>query len=245
MTQPPTVPPSHEFPPPVPGERPPTPSSPAGSKTFLWLGIGGAVVILGVVGAFALSGSGSAPGTVAPTPTPSVAASPTEVIPASTSPLPTATSETSEPSAAATPTEDDVVIEEVSSNEDMLDQLFQAVLGRSNRKVDRITSVKLDEANEAGNLAVTWTINDNSAAAKVKIGAWADIKKILQVVQDSGVPVKKIVLVGTFSDGGAKEGQVIRAAYSWSKVKKLDVGAASPVSVVAIADSFQAQPGFR
>lgn len=36
-----------------------------------------------------------------------------------------------------------------------------------------------------------------------------------------------------------------RATYSWSKVKKLDVGAASPASVVAIADSFQAQPGFR
>ena len=145
----------------------------------------------------------------------------------------------------ASPTEDDVVIEEVSSNEDMLDQLFQSVLGPSNRKVDRITSVKLDEANEAGNLAVTWTINDNSSAAKVKNGAWTDIKKILQVVQDSGVPVNKMVLVGTFSDGGAKEGQVIRATYSWSKVKTLDVGAANPSRIVAIADSFQAQPGFR
>ncbi len=241
----PTVPPFQGVPPsPAPGGHPPMPEPrTAGSKKWLWVGTGVAVVLVGVISAIALGGSGSAPETAAPTP--SVAASPTETAPVSASPEPTATTETSEPSAAATPTEDDVVIEEVSSNEDMLDQLFQSVLGPSNRKVDRITSVKLDEANEAGNLAVTWTINDNSSAAKVKNGAWTDIKKILQVVQDSGVPVNKMVLVGTFSDGGAKEGQVIRATYSWSKVKTLDVGAANPSRIVAIADSFQAQPGFR
>lgn len=244
MTQPPTVPPAPGFPsPPAPGERPPQPKQ-RGSKTPLWLGIGAAVVIVGVIIAFALSGSGSAPQTVAP-PTPTVVASPTEVTSTSAAPSPTAPTETSEPSATATPTEDDVVIEEVSSNEDMLDQLFLAVLGPSNRQVDRITSVQLDEADNAGDLSVTWTINKNSSAAKLKSGAWTDIKRMLQVVQDSGVPVTKITMVGTFSDGGAKEGQVIRATYSWSKLKNVDIGGASPSRVVAIADSFQAEPGFR
>lgn len=243
MTQPPTVPPAPGFPPPpAPGERPPQPRQ-RGSKTPLWLGIGAAVVIVGVIIAFALRGSGSAPQTAAP-PTPTVVASPTEAIPTSAAPSPTAPTETSEPSATATPTED-VVIEEVSSNEDMLDQLFVAVLGPSNRRVDRITSVQLDEADNAGDLSVAWTINKNSSAAKQKSGAWTDIKRMLQVVQDSGVPVTKITLVGTFSNGGAKEGQVIRATYSWSKLKNVDIGGVSPSRVVAIADSFQAEPGFR
>lgn len=245
MTQPPTVPPSQGSPqPPDQGGPPPSPAPrSAGSKKWLWVGTGMAVVLVGVISAITLGGSGSKPESVGPTP--SVTASPTETGQASVSPEPTSTTEASEPSASATPTEDEVVIEEVSSNEDMLNQLFQSVLGPSNRKVDRITSVKLDESNEAGNLAVTWTINDSSLAAKVRNGALSDIKKILQVVQDSGVPVKKITLVGTFADGGAKESQVIRATYSWSKVKSLDVGAANLSSVVAIADSFQALPGFR
>lgn len=210
-------------------------------RKLVWLVAGVAVVVLGVVAVLALGGGGS-PGTAPPAVTPSATLSPASD--PSTSTEATPTEATSEPTASATPTEV-VETEEVSSNEEMLDLLFQDVLGPSNRGVDRVSSVKLDESSNAGDLMATWAINRNPTAAKLKSGAWGDVRKILAVVQDSGVPVGKITLVGTYAEGAGKDSQVLKTIFSWVKVKKLDLGSASPSSLNATADAVQAQAGWR
>lgn len=166
-----------------------------------------------------------------------VEAGPTATAPPTETPAPTLT-----PTVIPLPTVTPVPL----SPEEALMAGILARLSDGNRDVPRVKDVILADD---GSISVSWAINDNFTAGYIKSGARADVVDILRAVRDSGLPVTRVDLAGTFSMvdvyGKTSESIVVSANYSADTLAKLNLdNILLEMSIYEAADSIKVHPEF-
>lgn len=153
-------------------------------------------------------------------------------------PTPTATPEpTPEPTATAAP---------VTPEDALRDNLSQALGETANRddlpKVDSV-SISLDV------ITIRWAIDDGFSNAGIRTGAQIDIKEILQVVAESGLPYAILNLEGTFSLvdalGNSSEAVVVWATYEPETISQINWPNFLHKNVYEIATTHKFHPAFE
>ena len=99
------------------------------------------------------------------------------------------------------------------------------VLGTDNRNTPRLTEISYSTP-EAGDITITWAINDNDLQDSTKITAQKDATNILKVLEDSKARFIYVVLIGTISmpdqHGQVTETQVMSLGFNKSKLDKIN-----------------------
>jgi len=128
-----------------------------------------------------------------------------------------------------------------------IEHRVRKALGSSNRDVKRVRSVKWSAAK--GTVTVAWAINDNLTEGLTKTGARLDAKEILEAVKDRAIPIKRVVLVGSFplqdQYGNASEETVVRATFSGEVMDRINYETVDIRRIYDLADSAVIVPAFQ
>ena len=131
------------------------------------------------------------------------------------------------------------------SSQEILQSDIISALGKANRNVPRLASVKVDQ----GAITVQWAINDNLFSDMISKSGKEDVVKILQAIVNSGQPYEMVHVVGTFSMkdayGNVSEEPVVHATYSKTTIEKINWTGFDPDNVYQIADSATVHPQFQ
>lgn len=172
--------------------------------------------------------------TPVPTIAPSATIAPTPTIGPSPTPEPTATPEP--------PTEIPTLASQVRT-------AVNAVLSKSNRKVERITTAVADPDQKHPQIFIRWTINDNLSEGLIKSGARHDAVNILKAIADLSVDYSAIVIEGTFplvdKLGNSTETVVVHASYPKATIDKVNWPNFLSDNVYAIGDDVTIHPAFQ
>jgi len=118
-------------------------------------------------------------------------------------------------------------------------------LGKSNRKMDRITHFQVD----GQDVVVHFTINDNLTVNMTKGGAKNSAESILKAVQNSGYDYSTITMLGTYplqdKLGNSTETGVLQATYSRGIVSRINWQGFLYDNVYEIADEVWLHPAFK
>jgi hypothetical protein len=99
------------------------------------------------------------------------------------------------------------------------------VLGTGNREVPRLTKVSYSDP-EAGDITITWAINENVSPASRKVAAQIDATNILKTLQENKARFIYVILIGTFSmqdeHGNMAEIQAMNLGFNKSKLDKIN-----------------------
>jgi hypothetical protein len=99
------------------------------------------------------------------------------------------------------------------------------VLGTDNRNLPRLIKISYSDP-EAGDITITWAINDNVFQNSSKVDAQIDATNILKVLENSKTRFIYVILIGTFSMqdryGNAAETQTMSLGFNKSKLDKIN-----------------------
>ena len=113
------------------------------------------------------------------------------------------------------------------------------VLGTDNRKLPRLTKISYSDP-EAGDITITWAINDTVFQDSRKADAQIDATNILKVLENSKTRFIYVVLIGTFSIqdmyGNAAETRAMSLGFNKSKLDKINWEDFQPSDIYDLAD---------
>jgi hypothetical protein len=113
------------------------------------------------------------------------------------------------------------------------------VLGPGNREIPRLTKISYSTP-EAGDITITWTINENGSPVSRKAAAQTDATNILKVLEQNKTRFIYVILIGTFSiqdeHGNTAETQAINLGFNKSKLDKVNWEDFQPSDVYDLAD---------
>jgi hypothetical protein len=113
------------------------------------------------------------------------------------------------------------------------------VLGTGNRELPRLTKISYSKP-EAGDITITWAINDNVSQNSRKIAAQMDAANILKVLENNKTRFIYVILIGTFSmqdgHGNAVEIQAMSLGFNKSKLDRINWEVFQPSDVYTLAD---------
>ncbi|MBL8079557.1 MAG: hypothetical protein JNM55_16445 [Anaerolineales bacterium] len=113
------------------------------------------------------------------------------------------------------------------------------VLGTDHEGAPRLTKISYSDP-EAGDITITWAINDDGSQYSRKTGAQIDAVNILKVLEKNKTRFIYVILVGTFSTqdgyGGTTETQVMSLGFNKSKLDRINWEEFQPSDVYDLAD---------
>jgi hypothetical protein len=122
---------------------------------------------------------------------------------------------------------------------------IRKTLGTSNRKVQRVRSLKID----GKQIFVDVAFNDNLTTNMVKGGIKMDICDVIKAVQESGYDFDQISIEGTFTlvdkFGQESESQVVRATYSRATAERINWSSFLTDNIFDVADSSWVHPALK
>ncbi len=125
-----------------------------------------------------------------------------------------------------------------------LRESINQVLGTDNRNLPRLTKISYSDP-EAGDITITWAINDNVFQNSTKVDAQIDATNILKVLENRKTRFIYVVLIGTISmqdkDGNATEIQAINLGFNKSKLDTINWGDFQSSDVYDLADVVDAR----
>jgi hypothetical protein len=152
---------------------------------------------------------------------------PTSLIPTATAALLTPTPLITTAS-AATPDPKVVLYESITQ-----------VLGPDNRNLPRLTKISYSDP-EAGDITITWAIDDNIFQNSTKIDAQIDATNILKALEKNETRFIYVILIGTFSTqnehGHASETQAMSLGFNKSRLDRINWGSFQPSDIYDLAD---------
>jgi len=170
--------------------------------------------------------------------------------PSSASPVPTPTqlasapSTSSPPPAPAQPTQTQATAAPEAPGDTLLAQI-RAKLGASNRGVERVPELKIQN----GTLDVTFATNQNVTDDLIVMGAKISATQILELVQGSGAPIDTVRIAVTFSMqdklGNASEQRVVYAEYPKATISKINFKNFAFKNIWEISSSSMVHPAFK
>ena len=146
----------------------------------------------------------------------------------------TAKTEPSEPTSFVTTSPVMTLDPKIALRESMIQ-----VLGTDDGETPRLTKISYSDP-EAGDITITWAINDDVSQYSRKIGAQIDATNILKVLESNKTRFIYVILIGTFSTqdghGGATERQAMSLGFNKSKLDKINWEDFQPSDVYNLAD---------
>ena len=122
---------------------------------------------------------------------------------------------------------------------------IRKTLGTSNRKVQRVRSLRID----GKEIFVDVAFNDNLTTNMVKRGIKMDICDVIKAVQESGYDFDQISIEGTFilvdKFGQESESQVVRATYSRATTERINWSNFLTENIFDVADSSWVHPALK
>jgi hypothetical protein len=113
------------------------------------------------------------------------------------------------------------------------------VLGPGDRELPRLTKISYSTP-EAGDITITWAINENASQNSRKAAAQMDAVNILKALEDNQTRFIYVILTGTFPMQGAygktTEIQVISLGFNKSKLDKINWEDFQPSDIYDLAD---------
>jgi hypothetical protein len=113
------------------------------------------------------------------------------------------------------------------------------VLGTDDRKIPRLTKISYSDP-EAGDITVTWAINDNAFQNSTKADAQIDATNILKILENSNTRFIYVILIGTVSMqdkyGTTAEIQAMSLGFNKSKLDKINWKDFQPLDIYDLAD---------
>lgn len=104
------------------------------------------------------------------------------------------------------------------------ESMIQA-LGTDHGGSPRLTKISYSEP-EAGDITITWAINDDVSQNSRKVGAQIDATNILKVLENNKTRFIYVILIGTFSTqdghGSTTEIQVMSLGFNKSKLDRIN-----------------------
>lgn len=139
------------------------------------------------------------------------------------------TTETSPiPTAAATLDPKNVLYENINQ-----------VLGTDDRQLPRLTKISYS-APEAGDITITWAINDDVLQNSTEVNAQIDAVNILKALKNNKTRFIYVILIGTISmqdkSGNVVEIQAMSLGFNKSKLDKIHWEDFQPSDIYDIAD---------
>ena len=118
------------------------------------------------------------------------------------------------------------------------ESIIQA-LGTNNEELPRLTKIAYSKP-EAGDITITWAINNNVSQNSTKVNAQIDATNILKALENNKTRFVYVILVGTFPTqdqyGNTAEVQAISLGFNKSKLDKVDWEDFQPSDVYELAD---------
>ncbi len=128
---------------------------------------------------------------------------------------------------------------------DELAEQIHAKLGKSNRDIDKVASVRLAKKV----ITIKWAIDDNITGDLLKRGAMMDAVEILELVEESAIVYDHVRLRGTFVmvdiKGNESEDVVVDATYSFDELLGVNWMNFLTDNVWTLADAAKIHPEFR
>ena len=113
------------------------------------------------------------------------------------------------------------------------------VLGTDHKKLLRLTKISYSDP-EAGDITITWAINDNVPESSTKVDAQTDATNILKILDNHKTRFIYVILIGTFSTqdkhGNATEIQAMSLGFNKSKLDKINWEDFQPSGIYDLAD---------
>ena len=132
-------------------------------------------------------------------------------------------------------------------DEFLISQLIKKALGSTNRDVERVRSIALNEVDR--HLVIEWSINDNLTGGLRKSGAKKDVLEVLEAIRDSTVDVSRVTMRGSRSladvYGNVSEGDVVRASYDKETIDRINFENVRTDNAWIIADQIWILPDFQ
>ncbi len=132
-----------------------------------------------------------------------------------------------------------------SEPESVLKSQLEAILGKSNRNVPRVSDVRITGTN----IAVRFSVDDNLTENLIRGSAMSDLRNIIKTVHDSAYPYSEVAVAGTFSlrdkFGNSQEEDALRATYKRSTVGRINWTGFATDNIYAIADDVWLHPSFE
>jgi hypothetical protein len=113
------------------------------------------------------------------------------------------------------------------------------VLGTGNRQLPRLTKISYSVP-EAGDITITWALNDTVSQNSRIANAQIDATNILKVLENNKTRFIYVILIGTFSMqdeyGTTAEIQAINLGFNKSKLDKINWEDFQPADIYDLAD---------
>lgn len=113
------------------------------------------------------------------------------------------------------------------------------VLGTGNRNVPRLTKISYSDP-EAGDITITWAINDDGSQHSRRVAAQIDATNILKVLGNNKTRFIYVILIGTFSmqdkNASVTELQAMNLGFNKSKLDKINWEDFKPSDIYDLAD---------
>ncbi len=120
-----------------------------------------------------------------------------------------------------------------------LRESINQVLGTDTRKLARLTKISYSDP-EAGDITITWAINDDVFQNSTKVDAQIDATNILKVLKNSKTRFIYVILIGTVSmhdkHGNTAEIQALSLGFNKSKLDKINWNDFQPTDIYDLAD---------
>ncbi|MBE0672121.1 MAG: hypothetical protein IH588_16195 [Anaerolineales bacterium] len=120
-----------------------------------------------------------------------------------------------------------------------LHENINQVLGTDSRKLPRLTKISYSVP-EAGDITITWALNDNVSQNSRIANAQIDATNILKVLENNKTRFIYVILIGTFSMqdeyGTTAEIQAINLGFNKSKLDKIHWEDFQPAGIYDLAD---------
>jgi hypothetical protein len=121
----------------------------------------------------------------------------------------------------------------------VLHERIVETLGTGNRNLPRLTKISYSDP-EAGDITITWAINENVSQNSKKADAQIDATNILKVLEENKTRFIYVILIGTFSTqdeyGNAVDVQVMSLGFNKSKLDKINWEDFQPSDIYDLAD---------
>ena len=133
------------------------------------------------------------------------------------------------------------------SDDDVLARIVTRTLGSSNREVERVKSITLDDLER--HLVIEWSINDNITGGLRKSGTKRDVLGVLEAIRDSTIDFSQVTMRGSLRlvdvYGNANEGDVVRVSYDKDTMDRVNFDNVRTDNAWIIADESWIHPAFR
>jgi hypothetical protein len=112
-------------------------------------------------------------------------------------------------------------------------------LGTGNRNLPRLTKISYSDP-EAGDITITWAINENASRNSTKADAQIDATNILKALGENKTRFIYVILIGTFSTqdehGNAVAMQAMSLGFNKSKLDRVNWEDFQPSNIYDLAD---------